>query len=127
MPEAIRTARLATLAAFGEAWAARDIDKLMALMTEGCIYAASVGPEPGTRFVGANAVRQGIKDMLAHDDSDHSEVTNVFIDGDRAACEWRYFKTDDGTHRLIAHGCDLFRFSGDKIAVKEAFRKTETS
>lgn len=56
----IDMARMTTarLAAFSAAWAAKDIDALMTFMTDDCVYAASVGPEPGKTFVGKEAVRR---------------------------------------------------------------------
>jgi hypothetical protein len=44
--------RRATLEAFARAWAARDVDALLALMKIDCIYGASVGPEPGRTYGG---------------------------------------------------------------------------
>jgi ketosteroid isomerase-like protein len=51
---------------FAKAWGERDIDTVMACMTTNCVYEASVGPEPGTTFQGADQVRRGILQMFAH-------------------------------------------------------------
>ena len=52
---------------FSEAWAKRDVDGLMALVTDDIIYGASVGPEPGATFRGRDEVRRGFDHMLRHD------------------------------------------------------------
>ncbi len=53
------------LTAFGQAWAAEDVDLLMSMMTDDCVYAASVGDEPGTTYRGREAVRRGFAEILA--------------------------------------------------------------
>lgn len=42
--------RARVLVKFGEAWTGKNLDALMSLVTDDCIYAASVGPEPGETF-----------------------------------------------------------------------------
>src|SRR5579872_7240528 len=64
---------------FGKAWDARDIDELMSMMTDDCVYCASVGPEPGTTHVGRDAVREGFLAMLAFDSGGVSRAGGVFI------------------------------------------------
>jgi hypothetical protein len=59
--------------------------------------------------------------MFAHDAAARIEITDVFVSGDRAAWEWRYF---GASGELLARGCDLFVLRDGRIAVKNAFRKT---
>jgi hypothetical protein len=37
--------------------------------------------------------------------------------------EWDFVTTDHGGQMVRTAGCDLLRFVGDKVAVKNAFRK----
>lgn len=106
---------------FAEAWGRSDAARVVAVMTDDCIYEASVGPEPGRAFRGAAEVLAGVEAMFAHDAPARIEITDVFASGDRAAWEWRYY---DAAHNLIARGCDLFVLRDGRIAVKNAFRKT---
>jgi uncharacterized protein (TIGR02246 family) len=106
---------------FAEAWRSSDAARVAALMTDDCIYEASVGPEPGRTFRGPVELLAGVEAMFAHDAPARIEITDVFAAGDRVAWEWRYY---DAAHNLIAHGCDLFRLRDGRIAVKNAFRKT---
>ena len=109
------------LEAFAAAWASAEPDRVLALMTDDCVYEASVGPEPGTTFRGAAELRAGLQAMFAHDGAARTEITDVFAAGDRAAWEWRYYDAAGG---LIARGCDLFVLRDGRIARKNAFRKT---
>jgi ketosteroid isomerase-like protein len=111
------------LAEFSTAWAAKDIDALMAMMTDDCIYAASVGPEPGETFVGKAAVRDGFLRLLAHDAGGISRSGEVWIFGDRGYAEWSYAKRCADGSEYVVRGCDWFEFVGDKIRKKDAFRK----
>jgi ketosteroid isomerase-like protein len=113
----------ATLEAFARAWAARDLDAIMRWLTEDCVYGASIGPEPGITYRGQAEVRAGISVMLAHDDAVESQTTGLVIAGDRAFWEWQYVQIGADGARWLLHGCDLFTFTGNKIAVKQAFRK----
>ena len=106
---------------FADAWGSADPARVLAVMTDDCVYEASVGPEPGRTFRGAAELRAGLEAMFAYDAPARIEVTDVFGCGDRAAWEWRYY---DAAHNLIAHGCDLFVLRDGRIAVKNAFRKT---
>ena len=67
---------------FSEAWAKRDIDGLMALMTDDIVYGASVGPEPGATFRGRDEVRRGFEHMLRHDQALGVHAGPVVIVGD---------------------------------------------
>ena len=111
----------AVLERLSAAWASGDPDQVMALMTDDCVYEASVGPEPGATFRGAAELRAGLETMFAHDAAARTEITDVFAAGDRAAWEWRYY---DAAGRLVARGCDLFVLRDGLVARKNAFRKT---
>ena len=127
MRSGLEAARLSALAAFSRHWAEHNIDGLLELMTEDCLYLASVGPEPGKTFRGQEQVRVGILEMFRYDLTERSEVYNLFIAGDRAAWEWKYYHTDSDGNEILTHGCDLFEFTGDKISCKQAFRKVLSS
>jgi ketosteroid isomerase-like protein len=109
------------LDAFADAWGRGDVDELMTYMTEDCVYSASVGPEPGWTFRGTEEVRRGFTELLAHDSAGESRAGRAWVAGDVGAAEWSYVFPDGREVK----GCDLFQFRGDKIVVKDAYRKTE--
>ena len=111
------------LRAFDDAWARKDVDALMEFMTDDCEYHASVGPEPGERFVGQEEVRRGFEKLLKHEAGAESIPTTLFVCGNRGVAEWGYRSTDDFGRSTVVKGCDLFEFVGDKIRLKNAFRK----
>jgi hypothetical protein len=112
-----------TLETFAKAWAEKNVETLLALMTEDCIYGASVGPEPGRTYRGKLEVRRGIVSMFAHDQGKSSSVSNVRFGDDHAYWEWHYIADNLRAMNTHAQGCDFFLFEGDKITLKQAFRK----
>lgn len=114
------------LKAFDDAWTRKDVESLMEFMTEDCEYHASVGPEPGERFIGKAEVRRGFQAMLDHDAGSESLPGNLHVYGDRGVAEWSYVSTDERGRSTTVRGCDLFEFVGDKIKLKNAFRKCST-
>jgi ketosteroid isomerase-like protein len=97
------------LGQFGAAWARADLDALMGLTTDDCIYLASVGPEPGSSYRGREQVRRGFAAMLAYDRGQERHEGKVVVAGARGFAEWSFTKTTpDGDGRMI-RGCDLFK------------------
>lgn len=114
---------LERLKAFDDAWARKDIESLMQFITDDCEYHASVGPEPGERFIGKDEVRRGFQAMLDHDAEYESQPGKLYVYGDRGVAEWSYVSTDESGRSTVVRGCDLFEFVEDKIKLKNAFRK----
>lgn len=121
-----RKMTLERLQEFDDAWARRDIESLMQFITDDCEYHASVGPEPGERFIGKDEVRRGFQAMLDHDASSESLPGTMYVHGDRGVAEWSYKSTDESGQTTVVRGCDLFEFVGDQISLKNAFRKCST-
>jgi hypothetical protein len=70
-------------------------------------------------------VRRGFELMLQYDAEGESRDGAMVIRGDFGASTWSYsFPAEDGNESVI-RGCDLFEFDGDRIRVKDAYRKVE--
>jgi acetyl esterase/lipase/ketosteroid isomerase-like protein len=121
-PPAVTTEQLE---AFAQAWCRHDIEALMSHMAEDCVFHSSAGPDAsGTRWVGREAVRTGF--LKAWADFPDAQWTRArhFVTGRRGVSEWTFVGTraSDG-QRVEVDGCDLFTFQGDKIRVKDSWRK----
>ena len=108
-----------TLDRLAAAWAARDADRVAALFAPDGVYAASVGPGPGTRAVGRAAIRDLAQRMFALDAGGASEVLERVPMPDGAFWRWRYTRPNGAT----TLGCDLVRVHGGLIVLKDAYRK----
>ena len=112
------------LDAFGGAFNRHDLDALMALMTEDCVFLSSAGAGfEGTRFEGQAAVRAAFAEVFkAMPDAQWNDPRH-FIDGDRACSEWRLTATLPDGSKFDRFGCDLFHLRDGKIHVKNSLRK----
>lgn len=107
-----------------DAWNRHDLDALMSFMTDDCVFEASAGPAvAGTRSVGRGAVRAAYAEVFATFPDAHWGSATHFVCGDRGVSEWIFTGTRTDGARVEVQGCDLFRFRGGKIALKNSYRK----
>jgi ketosteroid isomerase-like protein len=112
------------LQAFADAWNRHDADALMSFMTDDCVFEASAGAQAcGTRHVGQQAVRAAYAEVWSSFPDAHWGDAGHFVQGDRGVSEWIFTGTRADGSRVEVNGCDLFRFRGRKIAVKNSYRK----
>lgn len=113
------------LEVFAQAWSAHDIDTLMSFMTDDCVFHTWTGADAsGSRHIGREAVRAAYQKAWADfPDAQWTRARHV-VTGRRGVSEWTFVGTraSDG-ERVEVDGCDLFTFHGDKIRVKDSWRK----
>jgi steroid delta-isomerase-like uncharacterized protein len=109
---------------FAEAWNRHDLDALMSMMTDDCVFAASAGPDvDGQRSEGRQAVRAAYAAVFEAFPDAHWANPRHFIAGDRGVSEWTFTGTQKDGRRVEVNGCDLFTFREGRIAVKNSYRK----
>ena len=109
---------------FAEAWNRHDLDALMTMMADDCVFESSAGPAVnGQRSEGRDAVRTAFASVFAAFHDAQWRNPRHFIAGSRAVSEWTFTGTQrDGT-RVEVNGCDLFTLRDGRIVVKNSFRK----
>jgi ketosteroid isomerase-like protein len=114
------------LDAFAAAWNRHDVDGILEHMTPDAVMQLSAGPDPwGVRATGQDEVRRAIEQVFAQFPDARWDDPRHFVAGDRGVSEWVFSGTGpDG--RVEVLGCDIFTFSGGKIAVKNSYRKRPT-
>jgi ketosteroid isomerase-like protein len=114
----------AFLQAFSDALNRHDIDAIMEMMTDDCVFHAIAGPElQGKSFVGQAEVRQGLENAWkTAPDASWTDAEHYVI-GDKGFTESTYQGTTVDGVRSEARMIDAFTFRDGKIAVKNAFRK----
>jgi steroid delta-isomerase-like uncharacterized protein len=113
------------LIAHTDAWNSHDIDRLMSLFADDCVFEASGGPEfCGSRFSGRGQVRSAFAEVLdSMPDANWGDGRHFVIAEDYGVCEWRLTGTRlDGT-RVDVLGCDFLTVRDNKITRKSSFRK----
>ena len=112
---------------FSEAWAAADVDGVMALFNDDPVYRTSTGGGTGTTFTGRHEVRSAVERMTQSPSvpgSGTQEIAEVIEGGYRSVVFWKIaFPSPIGEMTLV-DGLDVFTFDRDfRIARKDAFRK----
>jgi ketosteroid isomerase-like protein len=102
---------------FNEAFNRHDVDGVMALMTDDCIFEGTAPPN-GRKFVGATAVRKVWEAMFRDAPAAHFETEETLTIGHRVVQGWRY-TWGDGHVR----GVDIFRVRDGKVAEKLSYVK----
>lgn len=109
---------------FADAWNRHDLDALMSMMTDDCVFEASAGPQVGgQRSEGKGAVRAAFAAVFEAFPDAHWANPRHFIAGNRAVSEWTFTGTQKDGKRVEVTGCDLFTFRDGKIAIKNSYRK----
>lgn len=109
-----------------DAWNSHDVDRLMGLFADDCVFEASGGPDVcGRRFTGRAEVRQAFADVLASmPDAQWGDGRHFVLADDYGVSEWRLTGSlpADGT-RIDVLGCDFLTFRDGEIIRKSSFRK----
>jgi len=114
----------ALLDGFADAWNRHDLDALMSMMTDDCVFQASAGPQvDGQRSQGQTAVRAAYATVFAAFPDARWSNPRHFVAGDRGVSEWTFTGTHTDGTRVEVTGCDLFTFRDGRIAIKNSYRK----
>ena len=115
---------LALLDRFADAWNRHDLDALMSMMTDDCVFEASAGPDVnGQRSEGRQAVRAAFAAVFDTFHDAHWANARHFVSANRGVSEWTFTGTHNDGTRVEVNGCDLFTFRDGKIAIKNSYRK----
>jgi len=103
---------------FNEAFNRHDVDAVMAMMTDDCVF-ESTGPAPDAiRHVGQAAVRRCWVELFEGAPTARFSTEESIFAGNRCVVRWRY-DWGDGHIR----GVDVFRVRDGKVAEKLAYVK----
>ena len=113
---------------FADAWNRHDLDALMSMMTDDCVFEASAGPQvDGQRSEGKQAVRAAYAAVFGTFPDAHWAAPRHFVAGNRGVSEWTFTGTHNDGRRVEVTGCDLFTFRDGKIAIKNSYRKNRSA
>jgi uncharacterized protein (TIGR03086 family) len=113
----------AALARFSAAFGSGDVDAIMDLMTDDCVFEAT-GPAPdGVRHEGADAVRAVWEELFGQTTGAAFSEEESYASGDRAVLRWRFdWVGDDGTAGHV-RGADVLRFRDGLVCEKLSYVK----
>jgi ketosteroid isomerase-like protein len=113
---------------FFAAWNAHDVERIAGFFTSDGAYLASIGPDDdGTPFRGIDEVRRGVAGYLStYPDARYTD-TRFLIAANRGLAEWTFRGTTVDGKRVVYRGVDVFEFVGDRVRLKDAFRKERSA
>jgi taurine dehydrogenase small subunit len=108
-----------------DAWNSHDVDRLMSLFADDCVFEASAGPEfHGRRFDGRAQVRAAFVAVFdSMPNANWGDGRHSVISDDYGVSEWRLTGTLVDGSRVDVLGCDFLTIRDDKIVRKNSFRK----
>jgi len=105
--------------AFNEAWDARDLDAVLALVAEGCVFESARAGDNGPRIVGRAALRAAWAPGFANPDSSGGfTYEELIVAGDRVVQLWTYSMGDKSVR-----GVDVMRVESGEITEKFGYVK----
>jgi ketosteroid isomerase-like protein len=117
------TATLAAILEFHAAFNTHDVDAIMRLMSEDCVFENTSPAPDGTRLVGHVAVRQAWVDLFRSSPHALFVIEDAFAAADRGVIRWRYnwgAGQDENGH---VRGIDVFRVRAGRITEKLSYVK----
>jgi uncharacterized protein (TIGR03086 family) len=113
----------AGLARLSAAFGSGDVEAIMAVTADDCVFEAT-GPAPdGVRHEGADAVRAVWVDLFGNTPGAAFGEEESFVCGDRGVLRWRFDWTDaDGSPGHV-RGTDVLRFRDGKVCEKFSYVK----
>lgn len=116
----METRRVVT--AFLDAFNRRDVDGIMSLMSDDCVYESPSPAPDGTRLVGQEAVRKAWETLFTTRSSVAFDGEETVVMGDRAIARWILRWTADGQPQHV-RGVDILRVQNGKVVTKFAYLK----
>jgi ketosteroid isomerase-like protein len=113
---------LVAIERFNEAFNRHDVDAIMALMTEDCIFDDTRPAPDGTIHRGADAVRARWVAFFERSPHARFETEDIFACADRATVRWTYRWIRDGVAGHV-RGVDVFRVRDGRVAEKRSYVK----
>jgi ketosteroid isomerase-like protein len=111
-----------TVTRFNEAFNRHDVDAVMALMTDDCLFDSTRPPPDGERLMGQGQVRKFWEEFFQRSPHARFETEEMVAAGDRCVVRWTYHWVRDGKPGRV-RGIDLFRVYEGRVAEKLSYVK----
>src|SRR5260221_3091434 len=106
---------------FNDAFNRHDVQAVMALMTEDCIFENTYPPPDGARFEGQEAVRHFWEEFFRSSPDAVFQSEEMIAHEDRCITRWKYYWTNTDGSRGHVRGVDVLRVRNGKVAEKLAY------
>lgn len=117
-----REATLDLVAQFHDAFNRQDVEAVMALMTDDCVFENTFPAPDGARHAGQAAVRAAFAEFFSSSPGARFETERILPAAGHAVVCWRYEWSNAGAAGHV-RGVDVFTLRDGKIAEKLAYVK----
>lgn len=108
---------------FNAACNRHDVDGMMRLMTDDCLFENTAPAPDGTVYAGKDAVTGFWRDFFRESPSAHFDTEEMFGLGERCVVRWKYTWVDAAGRPGHVRGVDVFRVRGGLISEKLSYVK----
>ena len=108
---------------FNQALNRQEVDMMMRLMTEDCVFENTDPPPEGSRYEGQKAVRAFWEAFFRSSQEPGIEIEEIFAAGERCVMRWVYHWVDSQGAPGHIRGVDIYKIRGGKIAEKLSYVK----
>jgi len=109
--------------AFNEAFNRHDVESMMKLMSDDCVFENTAPAPDGTVYKGKEAVTQFWQEFFRESPQAHIEIEEVFGMGLRCVMRWRYDRVDEVGKKGHVRGVDIFQVKDGLISEKFSYVK----
>lgn len=108
---------------FNTAFNQHDVQSVMALMTDDCIFENTFPAPDGERFEGQKAVRHFWEEFFQASPQAIFQTEEMITCGDRCIVRWRYEWRNAENQNGHIRGIDVFRVQDGKVSEKLSYVK----
>ncbi|HMU92494.1 MAG TPA: nuclear transport factor 2 family protein [Anaerolineales bacterium] len=108
---------------FNEAFNRHDVEGMMRLMGDDCVFENTSPAPDGTVYSGREAVTQFWQDFFRESPQAHIEIEEIFGYGIRCVMRWKYSWVDVTGNKGHVRGVDIFQLKDGLISQKLSYVK----
>ena len=114
---------LATILHFQATFNTHNVDAIMRLMSDDCVFENTVPAPDGARLVGQAAVRAAWEALFRDSPQAAFAVEEAFAAGDRGVIRWKYTWGASSASAGHVRGVDILRVRDGKVTEKLSYVK----
>jgi ketosteroid isomerase-like protein len=108
---------------FNQAFNAHDVEGVLALMTDDCLFENTYPPPDGERIQGKPAMRFWLESFFSSSPQAYFEFEEIVQCGESAFSRWIYHWTEASGASGHVRGVDIFHLREGKVAKKLSYVK----
>jgi nuclear transport factor 2 (NTF2) superfamily protein len=108
---------------FNEAFNRHDVDGMMCLMSDDCVFENTSPAPDGTLYTGKEVVTQFWQDFFRDSPHAHIEIEDIFGFSNRCVMRWRYEWADEIGKQGHVRGVDIFQEKNGMLFEKLSYVK----